>query len=187
MNGMDPNGDPTADRGAPGANTFPATARRLAQVLRADSSLRFACVELGGWDTHARQGAAQGQLAGRLAPLGQGLATLARELGPLWADTVVTVISEFGRTVAENGTGGTDHGHGNALWLLGGAVRGGRVLGEWPGLERSARFEGRDLAVSTDYRSVLAGVAAQHLGLRDAALAQLFPGYGGGLLPVLRG
>lgn len=184
--GMDPRADPTADRGAPGANTLPATARRLAQVLRADPGLRFACVELGGWDTHARQGAAQGQLAGRLAPLGRGLATLAQELGPLWADTVVTVISEFGRTVAENGTGGTDHGHGNALWLLGGAVQGGRVLGEWPGLEPAARFQGRDLAVSTDYRAVLAGVAARHLRLGDAALTQLFPGFGGRPLNVVR-
>ncbi|WP_374437727.1 DUF1501 domain-containing protein [Inhella sp.] len=187
MNGAMTGGDPAADRGAPGANTLPATARRLAQVLRADPTLRFACVELGGWDTHARQGAAQGQLAGRLAPLGQGLATLAQSLGPLWADTVVTVISEFGRTVAENGTGGTDHGHGNALWLLGGAVRGGQVLGAWPGLESAARFQGRDLAVTTDYRAVLAGVAAQHLGLRETALATLFPSYSGGRLPVLRG
>ncbi|MFO1253290.1 MAG: DUF1501 domain-containing protein [Inhella sp.] len=186
MNGAMAGGDPNADRGAPGANTLPATARRLAQVLRADPTLRFACVELGGWDTHARQGAAQGQLAGRLAPLGQGLATLAQSLGPLWADTVVTVISEFGRTVAENGTGGTDHGHGNALGLLGGGVRGGQVLGAWPGLESAARFQGRDLAVTTDYRAVLAGVAAQHLGLREAALARLFPRYTGAPLHVLR-
>ncbi|MBH9552033.1 DUF1501 domain-containing protein [Inhella gelatinilytica] len=168
-----------ADRGAPGAGTFPATARRLAQVMRADASVQFAVAELGGWDTHARQGAAQGALAGRLGALAEGLAVLARELGPLWRDTVVTVVSEFGRTVRENGTGGTDHGHGNALWLLGGAVQGGRVGGEWPGLEPSARFEGRDLAITTDYRAVMAGVAARHLGLADARLTALFPGYRG--------
>ena len=174
-----PSMDPKADGGAPLPAGFPETARRLARVMRADAGVQFACLELGGWDTHARQGAAQGQLAGRLAPLGQGLAVLAQELGPLWQDTVVTVISEFGRTVAENGNGGTDHGHGNVLWQLGGRVAGGRVLGDWPGLQRSARHEGRDLAITTDYRAVLSGIAAQHLGLNDAALAVLFPRFSG--------
>lgn len=186
MAGADSREMQEADRGAPAAGTFPDTARRLAQALRADPRLQFAVLEIGGWDTHARQGAAQGQLANRLAPLGQGLATLARELGPLWPDTVVTVMSEFGRTVRENGNGGTDHGHGNAAWLLGGRVAGGRVLGEWPTLDTSARYQGRDLAITTDLRALLAGVAAQHLKLADPALTELFPGFGGAPLGVLR-
>jgi uncharacterized protein (DUF1501 family) len=174
------------DRGAPAAGSLPDTARRLAQALRADTRLQFAVLELGGWDTHARQGAAQGQLANRLAPLGAGLAQLAQALGPLWDDCVVTVLSEFGRTVRENGNAGTDHGHGNAAWLLGGRVAGGRVLGDWPTLDAAARHQGRDLAITTDLRALLAGVAARHLGLRDAALDAVFPGYGGGLLAPLR-
>lgn len=175
-----------ADNGAPPAAGFPDDARRLARVMRGDARVQFALLQAGGWDTHVRQGASTGQLAARLAPLGQGLALLARELGPLWQDTVVLVVSEFGRTVRENGNGGTDHGHGNALWLLGGRVQGGRVHGPWPGLEASARYQGRDLAITTDHRAVFAGVAAQHLGLKDAQLARLFPGYSGGVMPLLR-
>lgn len=175
-----------ANQGAPLPNGFADTTRRLAQVMRADGRVQFACLELGGWDTHARQGAAQGQLAQRLEPLGQGLAVLARELGPVWNDTVVTVVSEFGRTVRENGNGGTDHGHGNALWLLGGRVAGGQVHGAWPGLDASARHEGRDLAITTDVRAVFAGLATRHLGLRDAALATLFPAYRGAPLDLMR-
>lgn len=166
-----------ASQGAPPPGSLPDTARRLARAMRADPRLQLAALELGGWDTHARQGAAQGQLANRLAPLGQGLAQLARELGPVWDDTVVLVLSEFGRTAHENGNGGTDHGRGNAVWLLGGRVAGGRVHGRWTGLEPAARHEGRELAISTDVRAVLAGVAAGHLGLRDSALAALFPAY----------
>jgi len=175
-----------ASNGAPPPGSFPDAARRLAQVMRADRNLQFACLEIGGWDTHARQGASQGQLAGKLAPLGQGLVQLARELGPIWNDTVVTVVSEFGRTVRENGTGGTDHGHGNALWLLGGRIAGGQVHGRWPTLDASARFEGRDLEITTDYRAVMAGVAAQHLRLKDGALAQVFPGFSGAPVQVMR-
>lgn len=166
-----------ASNGAPPAGSFPDTARRLAQAMRADPRLQIAALELGGWDTHARQGAAQGQLANRLAPLGQGLALLARGLGPVWNDTVVLVLSEFGRTAHENGNGGTDHGYGNAVWLLGGRMAGARVHGRWTGLEAAARHQGRELAISTDLRAVVAGVAAAHLGLRDAALQALFPDY----------
>lgn len=111
---------------------------------------------------------------------------MAQALGPVWDDCVVTVLSEFGRTVRENGNAGTDHGHGNAAWLLGGRVAGGRVLGDWPTLDAAARHQGRDLAITTDLRALLAGVAARHLGLRDAALDAVFPGYGGGLLAPLR-
>jgi uncharacterized protein (DUF1501 family) len=168
-----------ASNGAPPAGSFPDTARRLAQAMRADPRLQIAALELGGWDTHARQGAAQGQLANRLAPLGQGLALLARGLGPVWNDTVVLVLSEFGRTAHENGNGGTDHGYGNAVWLLGGRVAGGSVHGRWTGLEQAARHEGRELDISTDLRAVVAGVAAAHLGLRDGALQALLPDYRG--------
>ncbi|HEY1430276.1 MAG TPA: DUF1501 domain-containing protein, partial [Stellaceae bacterium] len=109
-------------------------------------------------------------------PLGNGLAGLAKGLGTDWDDTIVVVISEFGRTVHENGNGGTDHGHGNVIWVLGGSVRGGRVYGDWPGLAKAQLYQGRDLAVTTDYRAVFAAILERHLGLADRELAQIFPG-----------
>src|SRR5207302_11041798 len=166
-----------ADNAAPPPNGFPVQAQRLAGLLRHDRNIRFVAASLGGWDTHVRQGHHAGQLADRLRPLGDGLAALAQGLGPDWDDTVVVVMSEFGRTLRENGDGGTDHGHGNAVWLLGGAVRGGRVYGEWPGLAPDALYEGRDLAVTTDFRTVLAAVLGRHLLLSDRSLAQTFPGF----------
>jgi uncharacterized protein (DUF1501 family) len=183
MASMSGNGDAlaremqAANNGAPLPNGFPEDAARLAQLMRKDAHVQFAFMALGGWDTHANQGAATGQLASRLAPLGQGLAQFAAQLGPVWDETVVAVISEFGRTAHENGNGGTDHGHGNVMWLLGGPVAGGRVFGRWPGLEDAALHEGRDLAVTTDFRDVLAEIAERHLRMRDAGLAALFPGY----------
>jgi uncharacterized protein (DUF1501 family) len=164
-----------ADRGAPLPNGFPDDAARLATLMRNDPKIQLAFVALGGWDTHANQGAAKGQLANRLAPLGQGLAVLAQRLGPLFEDTTIVVMSEFGRTAHENGNGGTDHGHGNVMWVLGGRVNGGKVYGDWPGLGDAALNEGRDLAVTTDFRSVLAQVAERHMRLGDKALAQVFP------------
>ena len=164
-----------ADRGAPLPNGFPDDAARLATLMRNDPKIQLAFVALGGWDTHANQGAAGGQLANRLAPLGQGLAVLAERLGPMFDDTVVIVMSEFGRTARENGNGGTDHGHGNALWVLGGKVNGGKVYGEWEGVGDAALNEGRDLPVTTDFRTVLAQVAQQHLRLDDKRLVQVFP------------
>lgn len=163
-----------ADNGAPLPNNFPAQATQLAGLLSRDRRIRLAFAALGGWDTHVGQGNQQGQLANHLRPLGDGLAALAKGLGRDWADTVVAVISEFGRTVHENGDGGTDHGHGNAIWVMGGPVRGGRVYGEWPGLAPASLYQGRDLAVTTDYRSVLAAVIARHLRLPDRALAEVF-------------
>lgn len=164
-----------ADRGAPLPNGFPDDAARLATLMRNDPRIQLAFVALGGWDTHAAQGAAGGQLANRLAPLGQGLAVLAERLGPLFDDTLVLVMSEFGRTARENGNGGTDHGHGNVMWLLGGKVNGGKVYGEWEGVGDAALNEGRDLPVHTDFRSVLTQVAERHLLLGDKQLAQVFP------------
>ncbi len=127
-----------ANNGAPLPNGFPDDAARLARLMRNDAKVQLAFVALGGWDTHAGQGNARGQLANRLAPLGQGLAVLAERLGPLFDDTVVVVLSEFGRTARENGTRGTDHGHGNAMWLLGGPVAGGAVHGRWPGIDAAS-------------------------------------------------
>lgn len=164
-----------ADNGAPLPNGFPDDAARLAQLMRNDDRIQLAFVALGGWDTHASQGAATGQLANRLAPLAQGLAVLAQRLGPLFDDTTIVVMSEFGRTARENGNGGTDHGHGNAMWVLGGGVSGGKVLGEWAGVGDAALNEGRDLPVTTDFRSVLAQIAEKHLRLGDKQLVQLFP------------
>jgi uncharacterized protein (DUF1501 family) len=164
-----------ADNGAPLPNGFPDDAARLAQLMRSDAKIQLAFVALGGWDTHASQGGATGQLANRLAPLAQGLAVLAQRLGPLFDDTTIVVMSEFGRTARENGNGGTDHGHGNAMWVLGGGVAGGKVLGEWGGVGDKALNEGRDLPVTTDFRAVLAQVAEKHLRLSDRQLARLFP------------
>ena len=166
-----------ADNGAPPAASLPAAAQRLARLIVRDRDIRLAFVALGGWDTHVRQGGATGQLAGRLRPLGDGLAAFAQELGGAWRDTVAVVISEFGRTVHENGDGGTDHGHGNAIWIMGGAVQGGHIYGDWPGLASAALYQNRDLAVTTDYRSVLAAIIARHLRLPDRALAEIFPGF----------
>jgi uncharacterized protein (DUF1501 family) len=165
-----------ANNGAPLPNGFPSDAVRLAKLMRKDPRIELAFVGLGGWDTHANQGAAQGQLANRLAPLGEGLAALAQGLGPELERTLVVVMSEFGRTVRQNGNGATDHGHGNVMWLLGGRAGGGNVLGRWPGLDESRLYEGRDLAVTTDYRTVLAAALREHLALSDAQLDHVFPG-----------
>jgi uncharacterized protein (DUF1501 family) len=164
-----------ADRGAPLPNGFPDDAAHLAALFRNDPKIQLAFVELGGWDTHTGQGAATGQLANRLAPLGQGLAVLAERLGPMFDDTTVVVMSEFGRTARENGNGGTDHGHGNVMWVLGGRVNGGKVYGDWQGVGDTALNEGRDLPVTTDFRTVLVQVAERHLRLSDRQLAAVFP------------
>ena len=166
-----------AYNGAPLPNGFPDDAARLATLLRRDARVQLAFMALGGWDTHANQGAATGQLANRLAPLGLGLSQLAAGLGPVFDDTAVVVMSEFGRTVRQNGNAGTDHGHGNVMWLMGGRVAGGKVHGRWPGLDSGSLHEGRDLAVTTDFRQVLAEVCERHVVLSDDRLAQVFPGF----------
>ncbi|MBC7454162.1 MAG: DUF1501 domain-containing protein [Massilia sp.] len=167
-----------ADGGAPLPNGFPDDAARLATLMRNDPKIQLAFVALGGWDTHANQGAGTGQLANRLAPLAHGLAVLAQRLGPMFDDTTVIVMSEFGRTARENGNGGTDHGHGNVMWIIGGPVAGGKVYGDWQGVGEGALNEGRDLPVTTDFRAVLAQVAERHLRLNDRQLAMLFPSLG---------
>lgn len=167
--------DPSADAGAPSARSFAADARRLGQLIRKDPHTQLAFTAVGGWDTHINQGAARGQLANRLTSLGQGLDALALGLGDSLKDTVIVVASEFGRTLRQNGNGGTDHGRGNVMWLLGGPVAGGQMLGDWPGLDAAALADGRDLAVQTDFRQVLSPLLQQHLGLTETALATVFP------------
>jgi uncharacterized protein (DUF1501 family) len=149
--------------------------RQIAQLIKADVGVEVAFADVGGWDTHVNQGSSQGQLAGRLDDFSRGIAALTTDLGDRLADTVVLTMSEFGRAVAENGNRGTDHGHGNAMFVIGGDVRGGRVYGKWPGLSQDKRFEGRDLAVTTDFRDVFGEIVVRHLGVTDAR--PIFPGY----------
>jgi uncharacterized protein (DUF1501 family) len=137
--------------------------RAAAGFLRQEAGPKVAMFDTTGWDTHANEGGAQGQLGARLAALDQGLATLKQELGPVWSDTAVLLVTEFGRTAAINGTRGTDHGTATAALLVGGAVAGGRVIADWPGLSARALYQGRDLAPTLDLRSVLKGVLQEHL------------------------
>lgn len=164
-----------ADNGAPGPKGLVDTTVRLGRLLREDGGIQLAFIGLGGWDTHINQGGVQGQLANHLQQLGAGLMALVQTLGASFDDTVILVMSEFGRTVHENGNAGTDHGHGNVMWLLGGGVRGGRIYGEWPGLNNEALFQGRDLAVTTDFRNVIARVLERHFRLGDSQLRTVFP------------
>jgi uncharacterized protein (DUF1501 family) len=166
-----------ANNGAPLPFGFATDTQRLARVMRQDSRVQLAFLALGGWDTHVNQGSSQGQLARNLESLGKGLATLQQELGSVYAETTIVVMSEFGRTVAENGNAGTDHGHGNAMWVMGGNVKGGQVYGQFPGLQANQLHQGRDLAITTDFRAVMSSLLAQHLQLSSTQLAKIFPGY----------
>ena len=148
---------------------------QIAQLIKADVGLQLAFADVTGWDTHVNQGSSEGQLAARLAEFGQALAAFAQDLGEKLRDVVVLTMSEFGRTVRENGNSGTDHGHATAMLVLGGPVNGGKVLGKWPGLDPANRFEGRDVAVTTDFRDLFTEILARHLGATD--LAAIFPGF----------
>jgi len=148
---------------------------QIAQLIKADVGVRIAFADVSGWDTHVNQGASEGQLAARLKELGDGLAAFSRDLGEGMRDVVVLTMSEFGRTIRENGNSGTDHGHATAMLVLGGTVNGGRVLGRWPGLDPAQRFEGRDVAVTTDFRDLFGEILSRHLGADN--LAPVFPGY----------
>ena len=141
--------------------------KQIAQLVKADVGLEIAFTESGQWDHHTNEGGAFGQLANRLDDFSRGIAAIATDLGSRMQDVVILTMSEFGRAVQENGNRGTDHGHGNAMLVLGGGVKGGTVYGKWPGLAVEQRFEGRDLAVTTDFRHVFAEVAVRHLGIRD--------------------
>ncbi|MCP5432565.1 MAG: DUF1501 domain-containing protein [Alphaproteobacteria bacterium] len=153
--------------GAYGGGQLSVLTRPAGALLRADQGARFAVLDPGGWDTHANQGAAQGTLAQRLGDLDDGLAALKDALGPVWADTVVVVVTEFGRTVAVNGSNGTDHGTASAAFVLGGAVRGGQVVADWPGLAPGQQFQGRDLNPTFDMRALFKTALVGHMGLEE--------------------
>ena len=157
-------------------NRVGAVARMAAELMRSDGGPEIAVIEASGWDTHANQGGAKGILATRLAGLDQGLKSLADGLGPLWPQTAVLVVTEFGRTAAVNGTRGTDHGTGACAFLLGGAVSGGRVIVDWPGLRRTALLDNRDLKPTIDLRSVFKAVLDEHMHVDANTLAKrVFP------------
>jgi uncharacterized protein (DUF1501 family) len=149
--------------------------RQIAQIIKADLGLEVAFAELGQWDHHANEGGSTGTIANRLDDFAGGISAFAKDMGDRMADVVVVTMSEFGRTVKENGNRGTDHGHGNAMLILGGNVKGGKVYGKWPGLEVGQLYEGRDLAITTDFRDVFAECVTGHLGARD--ISQVFPGH----------
>jgi uncharacterized protein (DUF1501 family) len=164
-----------ANRGAVSPKGFELSARRIGRLMKADYNLGF--VDIGGWDTHVNEGAAQGYLAGRLGELGRGLAGFVDDIGPeAWKDTVVVVVSEFGRTFRENGDRGTDHGHGSVYWVMGGGVKGGRLAGEQVQVVETSLNQNRDYAVLTDYRALLSGLFGRIYGLNATQVGQVFPG-----------
>jgi uncharacterized protein (DUF1501 family) len=151
--------------------------KQLAQMIKANLGVQVAFADIGGWDHHVNEGSTQGQIANVLGDFSQSIAAFWTDLGDLGEDTVVVTMSEFGRTARENGNRGTDHGHANVMFILGGPVKGGRVYGRWPGLDQSQLYEGRDLAVTTDFRLVLSEVVSRYLGNKD--LKEVFPGFEG--------
>jgi uncharacterized protein (DUF1501 family) len=171
--------DPAKYTPAPDANypkgRFGDSLRQLAQLIKANLGVQVAFADIGGWDHHVNEGATEGQLANVLTDFSQSLAAFWTDLGDLGEDTVVITMSEFGRTARENGNRGTDHGHANVMFVLGGPVKGGKVYGRWPGLDQSQLYEGRDLALTTDFRQVIGEAVARHMGNRN--LAEVFPGY----------
>ena len=162
-----------ANRGATTAKGFELEARRMGRLMREQYRIGF--VDVGGWDTHVNQGAAQGSLANNLENLGRGLVALRQELAADWQSTVVVVLSEFGRTFRENGNRGTDHGHGSVYWVLGGAIRGGRIAGQQVRVNRSSLFQDRDYPVLNDCRGILGGIFRRLWSLSDNQLERVFP------------
>jgi len=174
---MSPAASPAPKSLAPGADRYAEIVHAAAGFLRQESGPQVAVFDTTGWDTHANEGGAEGQLAGRLAGLDKGLARLREELGSTWKDTAVLLVTEFGRTAAINGTRGTDHGTATMAFLIGGAVAGGRVIADWPGLSSRALYQGRDLAPTLDLRCVLKGVLDEHLSVPQRVLdGSVFPG-----------
>src|SRR5690348_4065194 len=151
--------------------------RQIAQLIKCDVGLEIAFADVGGWDTHVNQGGATGQLANRLDDFSKSIAALVQDLGDRMSDVTILTMSEFGRTAHQNGNGGTDHGHATAMFVIGGDVKGKKVHGKWPGLEPEQLNEGRDLALTTDFRSVFSEVAFKHLGA--AKMDAVFPGFNG--------
>jgi uncharacterized protein (DUF1501 family) len=171
-----PADDVMAGGKAKGADQLYGSAQAAAMFLKREDGPRVAVLEAAGWDTHAGQGTSHGALANRLADLSRGLAALPQGLGPVWNKTVVVVVTEFGRTVHINGTSGTDHGTASMAMVMGGGVRGGRVLGQWPGLSQNALYQGRDLMPTTDMRSLFRTVLYSHLRASESSLNNvIFP------------
>jgi uncharacterized protein (DUF1501 family) len=154
---------------------FGQSLQEIAELFKADVGLEVAFFDSGGWDHHVNEGGVQGQLSNLLRDLGQGIAAFHQDMGARMDDVVFVSMSEFGRTARENGNRGTDHGHANCMFVMGGAIKGGKVYTRWPGMGEGQLYEGRDLAVTTDYRSVLSEILTKHLGNRD--LAKVFPGF----------
>jgi uncharacterized protein (DUF1501 family) len=159
--------------------------REIAQLIKSGVGVEVAFADVGGWDTHVNQGASNGQLAARLTDFSRSVSALVTDLGDRMNDVVILSMSEFGRMVRQNGNGGTDHGHAGAMFVIGGGVRGGKVHGKWPGLEREQLYEGRDLALTTDFRAVFSDVLTRHLGA--SSLSPVFPGFEGPSFPVFPG
>ena len=162
-----------ANRNAVTTRGFELSAQRIGVLMQDKFNLGF--VDVGGWDTHVNQGGEQGYLSNRIGELGRGLVALKTALGPQWNDTLVIVVSEFGRTFRENGNRGTDHGHGSVYWVLGGAVRGGRIAGPQVAVSQANLFQDRDWPVLTDYRALIGGVLGKSYGLSKTQLTQIFP------------
>lgn len=156
-------------------NPFGNSLLQIAQLIKAGVGLEIAFTDIGGWDTHVNQGNSRGQLANLLQQFSSGIAALYQDLGQRMDDVIVLTMSEFGRTVRENGNRGTDHGHANAMFVMGNSVRGGKVYGRWPGLKDDQLNEGRDLALTTDFRDVFGEIATRHLGNKDSK--SIFPRY----------
>jgi uncharacterized protein (DUF1501 family) len=171
--------DPAKYTPAAGANyprgRFGDSLRQVAQLIKANLGVEVAFADIGGWDHHVNEGSVQGQIANLTGEFSQAIAALWTDLGDLAESTVIVTMSEFGRTARENGTRGTDHGHANVMFVLGGPVKGGKIYGRWPGLQQEHLYEGRDLAVTTDFRQVLSEAVYQHLGNKD--LDKVFPGF----------
>src|SRR5271155_95770 len=156
-------------------NRFGQSLQEIAELFKADVGLEVAFLDSGGWDHHVNEGGVQGQLSNLLRDLGQGIAAFHLDMGDRMDDVMFVSMSEFGRTARENGNRGTDHGHANCMFVMGGGVKGGRVYSRWPGMSEGELYQGRDLAVTTDYRSVLSEILTKHVGNRD--LAKVFPGF----------
>ena len=171
--------DPGKYQPAAGANypkgRFGESLRQLAQLIKANLGVQIAFADIGGWDHHVNEGAVEGQLSNVLGEFSQSLSAFWTDLGDLGEDTIIITMSEFGRTARENGNRGTDHGHANVMFVLGGPVKGGKVYGRWPGLDQSQLYEGRDLALTTDFRQVISEAIEKHMGNKN--LSQVFPGY----------
>jgi len=175
-----------ANKGAPLPKNFNYFGKQISALFKHDPSVQVAFVDFGGWDTHINEGSANGQLANHLRPLAAGLADLIKGLGPMYKDTQIIVMSEFGRTAKENGNAGTDHGHGNVMMLFGKDVPGGKVYGRWGGLSANALHEQRDLPTTTDFRQVLTSILGAHMQLSNQQLAKIFPDFQIGGNPFVR-